>query len=99
MMMGFRSFLSIKTWSETLHRFCYYINRIAPYMDDIFKFSIDLNVLNHLGLGLYSSTPAVLTEIIANAYDADASEVRINLNIEDGIITIIDDGHGMTADD
>lgn len=68
-------------------------------MDDIFKFSIDLNVLNHLGLGLYSSTPAVLTEIIANAYDADASEVRINLNIEDGIITIIDDGHGMTADD
>ena len=37
-----------------------------------FGFNIDLNVLNHLGLSLYSSTPAVLTEIVSNAWDADA---------------------------
>lgn len=68
-------------------------------MDELFKFSIDLNVLNHLGLGLYSSTPAVLTEIIANAYDADARKVSINLDTENGTITIVDDGHGMAAED
>lgn len=68
-------------------------------MSELFKFSLDLNVLNHLGLGLYSSTPAVLTEIIANAYDADATNVQISLDSENGTITIVDDGHGMTAED
>lgn len=61
-----------------------------------FAFKIDLNVLNHLGLGLYSSTPAVLTEIIANAYDAEATEVRISIDKSQHIITIADNGHGMS---
>lgn len=68
-------------------------------MEKTFSLSIDLNVLNHLGLGLYSSTPAVLTEIIANAYDAEATEVKINLDKDNDIITIIDNGHGMSAED
>ena len=42
--------------------------------------SISLNVLNHLGIGLYSHIPAVLSEIVANAWDADATEVRITVN-------------------
>ncbi|MBN4180733.1 ATP-binding protein [Pseudomonas savastanoi] len=57
------------------------------------KIKIDSNVLNHLGIGLYSNTPAVLTEIVANAWDADAENVYIELN--NGEITITDDGHGM----
>ncbi|MBY0475381.1 MAG: ATP-binding protein [Nitrosomonas sp.] len=64
-----------------------------------FAFKIDLNVLNHLGLGLYSSTPAVLTEIIANAYDAEATEVTISIDKSQHIITIADNGHGMSEDD
>jgi Histidine kinase-, DNA gyrase B-, and HSP90-like ATPase len=64
-----------------------------------FTFKIDLNVLNHLGLGLYSSTPAVLTEIIANAYDAEATDVSINIDKPNGLITISDNGHGMSSDD
>ena len=40
-----------------------------------FEIKIDLNVLNHLGMSLYSNTPAVLTEIISNAWDADAQNV------------------------
>lgn len=64
-----------------------------------YTFKIDLNVLNHLGLGLYSGTPAVLTEIIANAYDAEATEVTINFDKANGKITISDNGHGMSADD
>lgn len=57
------------------------------------KIKIDSNVLNHLGIGLYSNTPAVLTEIVANAWDADAKNVYIVMG--DGEITITDDGHGM----
>jgi hypothetical protein len=62
-----------------------------------FKLEVDLNVLNHLGIGLYSSTPAVVTEIVANAWDADATEVRIS--IKDGRIDVVDNGHGMSADE
>ena len=34
--------------------------------------TISLNVLNHMGLNLYSNTPSVLAEVIANSWDADA---------------------------
>lgn len=64
-----------------------------------FKLSLDLNVLNHLGINLYSNVPAVLSEIIANSYDADASEVRVNWNKEEETITVTDDGIGMTEKD
>ncbi|WP_426345156.1 BbrUII/HgiDII family restriction enzyme [Alcaligenes sp. HNGD-HTN06] len=60
-----------------------------------FQLEVDLNVLNHLGIGLYSSTPAVVTEIVANAWDADAE--LVNITIEDGKIIVHDDGHGMGA--
>lgn len=61
--------------------------------------SLDLNVLNHLGLNLYSNTPAVLSEVIANSWDADASQVSIHCNQEYDVITIIDNGCGMTLED
>lgn len=64
-----------------------------------FQIKIDLNVLNHLGMGLYSNTPAVLTEIISNAWDADAENVDITLNTTNNTVTIADDGHGMTRYD
>ncbi|MEO1052239.1 MAG: ATP-binding protein [Bacteroidota bacterium] len=61
--------------------------------------TISLNVLNHLGINLYSNVPAVLSEIVANAWDADAEEVRIDINREDDCITIYDNGDGMTRDE
>lgn len=62
-----------------------------------YKMSISLNVLNHLGIGLYSNIPAVLSEVVANAWDADATEVEII--IKDSTITIQDNGIGMTKSD
>lgn len=62
-----------------------------------FQFEVDLNVINHLGIGLYSSTPAALTELVANAWDADANEVYITIDEAKKTITIEDDGHGMDA--
>jgi len=66
---------------------------------DPLKFRIELNVLKHLGIGLYSSTPAVVTEIIANAWDADAKLVTIKLDVDGDTIVVQDDGHGMTRED
>lgn len=60
---------------------------------------LDLNILNHLGLNLYSNTPAVLSEVIANSWDADASVVEITCNQEDDLITIVDNGNGMDLND
>lgn len=64
-----------------------------------FKFDVDVNVINHLGVGLYSSTPAALTELVANAWDADAENVIVTIDVAKRSIIIEDDGHGMTADD
>ncbi|WP_236223065.1 ATP-binding protein [Pseudomonas asiatica] len=57
------------------------------------KIEIDSNVLNHLGIGLYSNRPAVLTEIFANAWDTDVKNAYIKMDGDS--ITISDDGHGM----
>ncbi len=61
--------------------------------------TISLNVLNHLGLNLYSNTPAVLAEVIANSWDADATEVDVRLNFETKTISIKDNGCGMDLED
>lgn len=63
-----------------------------------FKFQVDVNVINHLGVGLYSSTPAALTELVANAWDADAHEVSITVDSDAKRIVIEDDGHGMSVE-
>ena len=62
-----------------------------------YEMRMSLNVLNHLGLNLYSNVPAVLSEVVANSWDADATAVKIAL--EKGKITITDDGHGMNEAD
>ena len=64
-----------------------------------FKMTISLDVLHHLGIGLYSNIPAVLSELVANAWDADATRVEITLDTENPSIEIRDNGHGMSVDD
>lgn len=67
-----------------------------------YRMRLSLNVLEHLGLNLYSNVPAVLSEVIANAWDADATTVDITLNSREGNspkIVIQDDGVGMTQDE
>lgn len=64
-----------------------------------FTMSISLNALRHLGIGLYSNVPAVLSELVANAWDADSSVVDIHVRIDDGVIEVIDNGCGMTEED
>lgn len=62
-----------------------------------YTMEISLNVLEHLGIGLYSNVPAVLSEAVANAWDADAETVAIDAGNDK--ITIEDDGEGMSVSD
>jgi HSP90 family molecular chaperone len=64
-------------------------------VDKPFALTISLNVLEHLGINLYSNVPSVLSEIVANAWDADATEVRVDWDRQNGLIVIRDDGVGM----
>ena len=62
----------------------------------------DPKTIEHLGVRMYSTLPPALAEMISNAYDADASEVKIILaETASGpsAISVIDDGHGMNAID
>ena len=60
----------------------------------------DPKVIEHLGVRMYSTIPPVLGELIANAYDADATKVEIMLyDKEEKKIVIRDDGLGMSFDD
>ena len=61
-----------------------------------YEMNLDLNVLNHLGINLYTKIPAVLSEAVANAYDADAQNVDITISKD--CVTIVDDGRGMNND-
>src|SRR2546423_713189 len=62
-----------------------------------YELTVDLQVLRHLGIGLYSNVPAVVSEMVANAYDADAKKVMVT--IDSAKIEIKDDGLGMNEAD
>jgi len=75
-----------------------------------YTMKIERTIIDKLGLKLYDKVSAVVAEIIANAYDADAEDVIVRvplgkvLAIKKGksieqkgyVIEIHDDGHGMT---
>ena len=78
--------------------------RTPAAIQEPYELDIDLNVLNHLGLNLYSNVPAVLAELIANAWDADATKVHVTVRRgatgpEHTRIVIADDGCGMSDAD
>ncbi|WP_346075568.1 BbrUII/HgiDII family restriction enzyme [Gordonia cholesterolivorans] len=65
-----------------------------------FKMRVDFSVLDSLGINLYSNAAAVLSELVANAYDADATRVDINWDQGDKDAVIVrDDGCGMSVDE
>ena len=64
-----------------------------------FQFAISLSVLNHLGRNLYRNFITVLGEAISNSWDADAKNVWIDIDKDNSVFSIKDDGDGMTAKD
>ena len=67
--------------------------------DRRYEMNISLGIIDHLGLNLYSNTPAVVSEVIANAWDADATRVEITIDENANSIIVSDNGHGMDLDE
>lgn len=69
-------------------------------MSDEYTLTVDVATVDSLGRNLYSNAAAVLSEFVANAWDADANTVSIDYNPDDGTgsISITDDGCGMDVD-
>jgi len=67
-----------------------------------FTFSVDSALLRELGEKLVSTVHVALSELVKNAYDADASMVRVRISPVDGsgpTIEIEDNGSGMTPEE
>lgn len=70
-------------------------------MSEKLVLKFDPNTIEHLGISLYSKLPSVLSELISNSWDADATSVTIDFIEENSNKEIIysDDGEGMTFDE
>ena len=68
-----------------------------------FEMLFDISTIKHLGLQMYSTLPPVIGELVSNAWDADAEEVKIvvptSVFNDQSEILIEDDGDGMRDDD
>lgn len=83
-------------------------NNLSPYTLRISRLTVD-----KLGVKLYDKASAVVAELIANAYDADAENVKVRIPLavqlatktgtevtDNGFaIEVSDDGHGMTPEE
>ena len=55
--------------------------------------------IGQLSRGLYRSTATAFKELVSNAYDADATVMRIDTNYpEFDFISCVDDGNGMSLE-
>lgn len=56
---------------------------------------VDKAVVKHLSIGLYRNYALAIKELVSNAYDAGATEVKIKLDLKKNRIIIRDNGRGM----
>lgn len=79
-----------------------------------YELRISRKTVDKLGVKLYDKVSAVVAELVANSYDADAEKVTVKLplatelarrskdgQIEDKsfVVEVVDDGHGMSPDE
>jgi signal transduction histidine kinase len=73
-------------------------NQIAELDENNVRFTVDAGLINRLGKELVAKEETAVSELIKNAYDADAVEVNVFFNdtiVEGGTLIIDDDGVGM----
>ena len=61
-------------------------------------------LVKHLGLQMYSGAVPAIAELVANAWDAEAANVRITIPLDqpleaNSVIEVTDDGQGMSFGD
>lgn len=76
-------------------------SEIAKLDDSQVRFSVDAGIINRLGKELVGKHETAVSELVKNAFDADATEVKLvfeNAWNAGGTLTIEDNGTGMTRD-
>ena len=61
------------------------------------KFRPVPRLLDHIGLAMYSNFNKAIAELVVNGYDADATQVAVEISANE--IVIRDNGTGMSEDD
>jgi hypothetical protein len=61
--------------------------------------TVDKRIVGILSVSTYKNFPRALKEIITNSYDADATQVTIDIDVDDEKIVIEDNGKGMNSED
>lgn len=69
-----------------------------------YRMEFDVGTIKHLGLQMYSTLPPIIGELVANAWDANATKVEITIpegqiNEQVSAIVISDNGLGMSDED
>lgn len=64
------------------------------------QLSFDPHTIEHLGFKMYSHLPNAVAELVANAFDADATHVQVEVaGGAEVTVRVADDGHGMSDED
>lgn len=80
------------------------MTRMAPATQRSFEITVLGRTLEHLGTQMYKRRDVAIAELVANAWDAGATEVQIQVpqasayNLETSVISVTDNGMGMSAD-
>jgi len=76
-------------------------SELSKHDEDNVRFSIDAGIIDRLGKELVARHETAVSELVKNAYDADAKKVKltfIDSSEVGGIIVLNDDGVGMTKE-
>ena len=77
-------------------------NQLVAYDKDHVRFSVDAGIINRLGKELVAKSETAISELIKNAYDAEASNTSLIFKNAIGVggqLIIEDDGLGMSREE
>ncbi|MCF6182730.1 ATP-binding protein [Lutibacter sp.] len=76
-------------------------SKLVSFDNDNIRFSVDAGIIDRLGTELVARQETAVSELVKNAYDADALKVSLtfeNSDLTGGTLYIEDDGLGMTKE-
>lgn len=76
-------------------------NSLSKFDEKNVRFSVDAGIINRLGMELVARHETAVSELVKNAYDADATHVNIvfkDSSLGGGTLEIDDNGLGMTKE-